>query len=553
MDLLALGIVVFVLLTLLVSLGVVVLLDRPGGTWGQHLRSRLVMGVPWGTLVSVVFVVAIYLFVQDGWNHWHDPVTLPFRAWSYLYPTGMLLAPFSHADAGHLTGNMIGTLVLAPIAEYAYGHFPQERGSHSFADWTSNPWVRALVIFPGVVLLVGLGTSLFALGPVIGFSGVVFAFAGFALVRYPMTTVIAVLGGQRVLSLLYSSLQNPIVTTTAQASPPSPPWWAGIAIQGHALGLFFGIMLGVFVFFRRNERPSALRIWLAVLFFAVAKNLWAIYWFLGNERYRLFRGPGLAMVVVLAILVATALHLRERDFDAFTPRTGALVVLVVVTAVLVGSGVPVNLMTVDDTTAPGDPIEVRGYEVVYAEDVQNQMVSVIDVEAFGQSTNISSSGVIVVNEDRNIWYQAVSKGQLAFSGQRRVKIGGVGWRETVIASRDGWTAVGGGTSYRVFLKPPDGDWRVAYTSGNTTAEPRLDGKNVSIAATEDGYELFVWQNDSELGRAALPITNDSVQNASVTIAGIEFVREEQKNGPDRVYAVVGETKVRVFVKETYRR
>ncbi|WP_267639340.1 rhomboid family intramembrane serine protease [Haloarchaeobius amylolyticus] len=552
MDLLSLGIAVFVVVTLSVSLAVVALLDRPGGTWGQHLRGRLVMGVPWGTLVSVVFVVAVYLFVQDGWNHWYDPVTLPFRAWSYLYPTGMVLAPFSHADAGHLTGNMIGTLVLAPIAEYAYGHFPEERGSHSFADWTANPWVRALVVFPGVVLLVGLGTSLFALGPVIGFSGVVFAFAGFALVRYPMTTVVAVLGGQRVLSLLYSSLQNPIITTTAQPSPPSPPWWAGIAIQGHALGLFLGIMLGVFVFYRRDTRPSALRIWLAVLFFAVAKNLWAIYWFLGNETYRLFRGPGLAMVVALAIVVATALHLRERDLESFGPRTAALVVLVIVTAGLVGSGVPVNLMTVDDTAAPGDPIEVRGYEVVYAEDVQNQMVSVVDVEAFGQSTNITSSGVIVVNEERNIWYQAVSKGQLAFSGQRQVKVGGLGWRETVTASRDGWNAVGGGTAYRVFMKPPEGDWRVAFTSGNATAEPRLAGKNVSIAATEDGYELFVWENDTELGRAAIPITNESVQNASVTVSGIEFVREEQQNGPDRIYAVVGETKVRVFVKETYR-
>ncbi|WP_439028721.1 rhomboid family intramembrane serine protease [Haloarchaeobius sp. DT45] len=547
MDLLSLGIAVFVVLALLVSLGIVVLLDRPGGAWGQQLRSRFVMGVPWGTLVSIVFVVGVYLFVQDGWNHWYNPVTLPFRAWSYLYPTGMVLAPFSHADAGHLTGNMIGTLVLAPIAEYAYGHFPEERGSHSFADWVSNPWVRALVVFPGVVLLVGLGTSLFSLGPVIGFSGVVFAFAGFALVRYPMTTVVAVLGGQRVLSLLYNSLQQPIVTTTAQASPPSPPWWAGIAIQGHALGLFFGIMLGVLVFYRRDDRPSALRIWLAVLFFAVAKNLWAVYMFLGNETYRLFRGPGLAIVVALAVVVAAGLHVRERDFDSFTPRTGALLVLVVVTAVLVGSGVPVNLLTADDTSAPDGAVEVRGYEVFYAEDVTNEMVSVVDIEAFGQSTNVSSSGVIVVNDDRNIWYQAVSKGQLAFDGQRRVRLGGLGWRETVTANRDGWRAVGGKASYRVFLKPPEGDWRLAYTSENATAEPRLDGKNVSIVGTPDGYELFVWQNDTELGRATLP-----ENNASVTIAGIEFVREERTNDADRVYAVVGETKVRVFVRETYR-
>ncbi|WP_435332549.1 rhomboid family intramembrane serine protease [Haloarchaeobius sp. TZWWS8] len=548
MSLLSLGIVLLVLLALAGSLAVVVHLDRPRGTWGRHLRSRLVMGVPWGTFVLVVFVVTMYLVVQDGWSHWHAPTTIPFRAWSYLYPTGMVLAPFSHADAGHLTGNMLATLVLAPIAEYAYGHFPDERGSSTFSSLSHNPWVRALVVFPGAALAVGLLTSVFAIGPVIGFSGVVFAFAGFALVRYPMTTVVAVLGGQRLLSLLYSSFREPIVTATAQPSPPSPPWWAGIAIQGHALGLFLGILLGLYVFIGRDDRPSALRLWLAVLFFAVSKNLWAIYWYQGDQTFQLFRGPGLVLVVTLSVVVATALHLRERDFDSFGLRSGSLLVLVVVTALIVGPAVPVNLLTVSDDTVPGESVTVGDYEVTYAENVRNEMVSVIDVEAFGQSTNITSSGVIVVSDDRNIWYEAVSKGRLAYSGGSRVKLGGVGWHETVQVGRDGWSAVGGGTTYRVFMKPPDGDWRQVHASGNATAEATIEGKNVSLTATEDGYTLLVHANETVFDRTTIPSGN-----GTVTVGGIDFVREPRQKGGDRIYAVMGDTRVRVFVKETYER
>lgn len=40
----------------------------------------------------------------------------------------------------------------------------------------------------------GVLASLFALGPVIGFSGVVFALWGFALVFYPVTTIAALTG-----------------------------------------------------------------------------------------------------------------------------------------------------------------------------------------------------------------------------------------------------------------------------------------------------------------------------------------------------------------------
>mgnify|MGYP000336129545 FL=1 len=145
-----------VLLSLLVALLSILALDRPRGRWGARLRSRFLVGVPWGTLVSVGGVLAVYLFVQGGWSHWHAPVTIPFRAWSYFYPLGMMTAAFSHSGSGHLIGNLVGTLVLAPIAEYAWGHFPRERGVQTFTSPLTNPYVRAFVVFPAGVVAVAV-------------------------------------------------------------------------------------------------------------------------------------------------------------------------------------------------------------------------------------------------------------------------------------------------------------------------------------------------------------------------------------------------------------
>jgi membrane associated rhomboid family serine protease len=293
------------------SLALVRRLDDPGGRWGQRLRSRLVMGLPLGTLTSVAVVLSVYLLLQGGATAWTDPVTLPFRAWSLLYPFGLLTAAFSHNGASHLVGNLTGTLVVGSLAEYAWGHFPRERGASSFGSLPTNPLARAVLIFPGVVLVVGLLTSLFSLGPVIGFSGVVFAFVGFALVRYPLGTVIGVVGVDAV-RLAYVALQRPVLVREATPTPPSAPWWAEIAIQAHALGLLIGVVLGLFVFTRRAHGPSALRLWTGALLLGVEQSLWAVYWFRGNETYVLYRGPGVVFVVVLALLVATALTAPDR-------------------------------------------------------------------------------------------------------------------------------------------------------------------------------------------------------------------------------------------------
>ncbi|WP_224336630.1 rhomboid family intramembrane serine protease [Haloprofundus halobius] len=542
------------------------------------LRSRLLYGVPWGTLVSILFVLLVYLFVQGGFDYWYRPVVVPFRAWSYFYPTGMLAAAFSHSGAGHLVGNLLGTLTLAPLVEYAWGHYPRDE-REATADWRSDPRIRAFLVFPAAVLVVGVLTALFSVGPIIGFSGVVFAFAGFALVYYPLTTVLA-LSASRVVNLLYDALFDPTTVASSREAFVSP-WWAQIAIQGHAIGLLTGVLVALWLVERRgDDHPDALRLWSGVLLYSVSQSLWAVYWYRGGDSYVLFRAVGLALVFLLATLVTAAAsagdrslldrfgaEVRERAGDirsdgsgrrvrdsrddcggdgdrgglrAVTGKQAAVALLLVGAAAMAGSAVAVNMVTTADEELPGESVQVRGYEVTYAEDVTNGMVSVVDVDGFGESTSVTTSGVVVRNPDRTLWSREISKGRLAFDGRSAVRVGGVGWRETVVANRTGWSLVGSNASYRVTLAV-DGNETPVYTSPPATAEPVVAGQNVSIAAENESFRLVVGRENDTVS-APVPRRNESV-----TLREIQFTNREGK-----LYATANGTKVRVAAKERYK-
>ena len=534
-------------------------LDRPSGSWGRRLRSRFVLGVPWGTLVAVAFVVGVYLLVQGGLENPDRPVVIPFRAWSYFYPEGVLWSGFAHSSRSHITGNLLSTLVAGTLAEYAYGHYPRTRGESSFRSLRTNPYVRAFLVVPGAILTFGLVSSLFALGPVIGFSGVVFALWGFALVHYPIGTI-AALTGSTLVSVVHSTIRSPIEFAEASASYGAPSW-ANIAVQGHALGLIAGILVAVLLVRRRRTsddttpHTTAIVVFGAVLLFGASRRLWAVYWYLGNDQYELYRAIGLALLVLLALIVAVAVAGREEPFRpaaavpdpeslrgsvaSATPAAVGLLLLVCALAVVAGPGVLPNLVTVDEGDAPGDPIEVEGYQVTYAENVEDRMVSVVDVEAFGRSTSVRTSGVIVSNPDRQIWTTAVSRGNLAFWGYRSVDVGGTGWRETVQVQRSGWVAAGGGPTYRVD-GVHDGTRSTLFVSDPVDAEPRLDGRTVAVAAVEGGFELRV-EHDGSTETAAIPGSDESV-----TLQGVAFVREDR-----RIYAERGDSRVRVANQERY--
>ena len=552
------------------------------GHSGLQLQDRFILGVPWGTILTIVFVSLVYLFLQDGLTHWRRPITIPFRAWSYFYPLGMLTAAFTHNGPGHLLGNLFGTLAVAPLAEYAWGHFPHARRaqSSSYSSIRMNPYARVLAV-PCTAVIVGLIGTVFGLGPVIGFSGVVFAFVGFAVIIYPLGTALALIGADAI-GVFITAVQSPTLTAGGRSAYLSP-WWADIAIQGHALGLLMGVLLGLVVIRSRQldeqSRPRALRLWVGVVLVGIQQSLWAVYWYRGGDTYVLYRAVGVALVIILAVVVTIAvmtnLNTRVHAGTSTNTDTGPPVsrdnknenhglngkwrvatgVLLITTAALAGPAIPYNLYTTDNESLPGDTVVVRDYKLTYAEGVENGLVSAFNLTAFGETTTVTTSGVIIQSADRGIWTTAVSTGRLAFAGQSTVSLGGPGWRTPVHISRTGWTAGGNGTAYRVNASIGNApttnrdagkttkqlrSQTVLYLSDPVTAAPQLANKTVTIVPKKTTYELRV-NASNRTKTAPLPPTN-----TSVTISGLQFERKSKI-----IYVSYEQTRIALFEAETY--
>ena len=526
-----------------VSLATLVYVSRPGGRWGAIARKRLVMGLPWGTLVAVAGVACFYLFVQDGLANPRKPLEIPFRAYSYFYPLGILTSGFAHTSLGHVTSNLLGTLVFGSLAEYAWSHFPRRRGRSSFASLGSNPFVRIAAWTLGAAGA-AVATSTFGLGPVIGFSGALFAFVGFALVRFPIATVVAALS-TRVVTQLYNAIRVPEVQQSA-AETFSRPWWAGIAIQGHAVGLLLGVVAGTALLYRRDVRPTPEHVWLAALAFAVDRGLWAVYLPEGSETYRLFRALGMAAVFVLAAIVAGGTSATTRALLPSVDLSRRDVAFGVVFAALVAVafvGVPLNLSAVEDPTAgvgEADAVEVGDYTVLYAEGVENRFVSSVPVPGGENRTEnrVKSSGLIVVSERRNIWWEEVSAARLESAGAATIRVGGLAWSEDVRATRTTWAVAGGNATYHVRLglaAENSSDRPVVFRADPVEADAVVDGRRLSIAPAGDGFEVAVSRHNETLGRAAIP-----PGNGTVTTGGVTLFRENRN-----LFAERGLTRVRI--------
>ena len=523
------------------SVAVLVSLSRPRGRWGLMTRKRLVMGVPWGTLVAVVGVAAFYLFVQDGLANPRNPLDIPFRAYSYLYPIGILTAGFAHSGLGHVTGNLLSTLVFGSLAEYAWGHFPGRRGSFSFSSPLSSPLVR-IAIWVCAIAVAAVLTSVFGLGPVIGFSGVVYAFVGFALVRFPIATAVVALS-TRIVTELYNAVLVPEIQRTA-VETFSRPWWAGIAIQGHALGLLLGATAGIALLHRRDVRPKPEHVWIAALAFAVDRGLWAIYVPEGSETFRLFRALGMASVFVLAALVASGATATTRELlpriDLSRREAAFGSVLAVVLAISFVT-VPLNLYAVDDPSAgleDAEPTEIRDYTVFYAENVENQFVPAVPIPGQENVTDgrVNASGVIVVSERRNIWWEEVSAGRLETNGAATIRIGGLSWREDVRVTRETWAVAGGNSTHNVRLGPAAAEERpVVFRADPARSDAVVDGRNVTIAPVGDRFEARVFYRGDRVGSTVIP-----ADNVTTTAGGLTFVRAGRS-----LFVKRGETRVRI--------
>jgi hypothetical protein len=168
------------------------------------------------------------------------------------------------------------------------------------------------------------------------------------------------------------------------------------------------------------------------------------------------------------------------------------------------------------------------------------MVAVVNVSAFGETTSVNTSGVIVRSADRGIWTTAVSKGRLAFEGRTAVRVGGVGWRDTVVVERQGWTVTGGNVTYLVNVTHA-GERRTVYRAPPAEASPIIGGRNVSISVEESRFLVEV-SRQNETVRAPVPPVNESV-----TLDGVRFNRTERG-----LVAVYEETRIQIAKPETYR-
>ncbi len=287
--------------------------------WRLLADDRLLFAVPWGTAVTVTIVVAFYVLVQSNVRYVSDPVTLPFITWSYFYPTGLLTAGIAHGNPGHIASNMAGTLAFAPIVEYAWGHYPPSKragdnGAETGGDGTTGllarPWLRALVVFPAALLATAVFTAVFAMGPGLGFSGAVFAIAGFAVVTYPIATIVAAIATSA-LQTLYLALSQPIVRETIDPGAPAPPDWAGIGFQAHLLGFLLGVILGALLLRRRSRRPAADHVFFATLALGLVQSLWLLV-ASGDDVFTLYRGAGVVLVVVLTMVITVAIAGSDR-------------------------------------------------------------------------------------------------------------------------------------------------------------------------------------------------------------------------------------------------
>jgi membrane associated rhomboid family serine protease len=550
MDWLSLAFQAAMVVALLVAVGATWALDRSQWSPFARLRSRFLLGVPWGTLVLCALVLAVYLGLQNGLDGRYSPLHIPFTSWSYTYPLGMVTAPFAHQGYSHVVGNLLGTLALAPLAEYAWSHYPRRTGATSFGSWRTNPYVRAFVLFPLGAAAVGLGTSVLHWGPIVGFSGVVYAFAGFALVRFPVATVLAVVG-QQLLSLAFRAFQTPISPAEGGVQFTQPSW-AGVAVLGHYLGLLLGALAAALVVRRREgAAPSAARLVVGAALVGTLTDLWALWWYRGASSFVLYRGAGVAVVLFGAAVVATVVRASDRPLVGDVTRRQAATLLLVIPLLTVGLvAVPVNFVDVSEGSVPNPDgaVQVRGYSVTYAEGATNQRISVVDVSVFNETTTVEASGVIVVNPDREIWAQTMSTDELAATGYEVLTVGGADWEREVLAVRSGWRVAGNDSVYQVWIRPEGGTYVRSFTSPVSTARPVIDGRNVTVVHRSGpdrpddvrAFALRVSRGNQSLGTAPIP----TAENAT-SAGGLRFVRDGSA-----VFAVRNGTRVAVAARET---
>jgi hypothetical protein len=302
------------------------------------------------------------------------------------------------------------------------------------------------------------------------------------------------------------------------------------------------VLLAVYLVRRAESTPNPLHLFVALVAFGVDRGLWAIYTFLGNGQFELYRAAGVAVLLLAAGLVTAAATASRRTLVSAIDLRSHEAAIGLTLAVLVAlsvAAVPYNLVALGGGAEPDHAVQVEDYTVYYTENTTDRLVDGVNLP--GIETSVPASGVVVASERRNIWWTAYDKRELAFAGERVVRVGGLGWRDAVVVNRTGWRSVGGATAYRIQLRKAGEEPRLAYLSGEARAEPRIRGMNVSVRPTPDEFYLVVSRGNVTLDYVPVPAVNETT-----SASGLTFERVE-----NRVYAVDNETRVRIAKRETY--
>jgi len=452
-------------------------------------RQRLIYGLPLGTFVIVGVNVVFFLFAQRAYAG-GEILTIPYISWSYGYPLGFLTGPIGHANVSHITGNLLTTLVFAPIAEYVIGHKDSRR-----------PLLRALVGIPLAFYTVGVFISVFSLGPSIGFSGVLFFFVGFVVVFYPVVSV-----GLIVVSTVFRSvvgaLFSPVTVQSSVETVTTTPSWANIAVDAHMLGFLLGVGIAVLLARRRRQMSvDGYRVGAAVLFVGTAQGLHLV-WLASGSSYVLYRALGVSIVTALAVLIAfgTSVEHEAQPFlklEELPARraasVGALVlpiVLICVVGFIAGLG---TVSTVDEV----ETVDVGDYSVWYGENVENERVISIPFIEFTPA-NFTASGVIVTSEERGAWRRMSSTQELRSDPHRSFLVGGLTWDEKVRVQRVGMSSPTGEDSYSVFLSA-ENESRAVFDSSSAETGVSIDGWSIGLSV-KDGERAVTMEREGERRR-----------------------------------------------------
>jgi len=475
----------------------------------RRSNERLLLGLPIASGVIVGVNILFFAFGQRAVMG-DELLTVPYFSWSYSHPIGYFTSPIGHGNLPHITGNLIATVVFAPVAEYIIGH---KNGK--------NPVLRAFIGIPLAWYIIGVFISVFSWGPAIGFSGVVFFFVAFVVVFYPFLTVGLILV-RSVLSVLVSSLTDPVVVQTASESI-SRPSWAGISVDGHALGALLGIFLAVVVVRRRGKSIDGFKVGAVLIVFGIVQGLYAV-WTVNSSTHILLRGVGVAVIGFFGTVISYGISVESSAPPLLTDdislrRSGAVAALIVPLFFLCGVGFITGFGAVS-TTEDVDAVEVGTYEVWYGEDIENERVfSIPFIEL--TPVNFTASGAFVTSENRGIWQNVVSQRQLRSGGSQEFAVGGLNWDETVELERIGSMTVAGESSYSVLITAENQTHKV-FDSGPADTGITVDGWDLELK-TEGGKHSIVMQNGDAVRRVYL-----GTEGIETVVEGYRFTLENDR-------------------------